>query len=1289
MKSIGRIIVFILLILAVQAVQARDNVSFETVMLDVDAHAVYSVFQDSEGMIWAGTNEGLYNYDGYSLHKHYDKETPGNSHIYSIIEWDGNLFLGADSGLLLFDLGKDVYRELPNIGFPKDVRTLAIDMEDHLWIGSLNGLYCYDLRNTTLDHIEKGIPHKAIYDIVVMSYGDIYVATYDGLALKPAKDNEFHEISYISQQRKGKNIFVNSLLEDSFGGCLWVGTSGNLYRYSLSEQSFEVIRNLHDNTIKSMTCNGKGSLYLGTDDGLIIMEHGKSRHLRHDSRDPKSLINNVIWKVFLDRDENLWAGTESDISVLLENVWFETYPLSQFTSRGDGNVIYRIFRDSKSNLWLGGTNGIIRLKNGLSSGKAEWYMMGDRNHHLSHNRVRDIYEDSHGDLWLATDGSINRYDYSKGGFINYTLKDSTGRYNVNWDYSIIEDKYGNMWTGGYLGGILVIERDKLIHGVSIADRAYNTSNGLPTNYLNMLIEDRDGNKWALLYQSGMLIKIAEEDGKVYRYDFWGQVGRTPYYILADDCGYIWCGFQGGVAKVDYGGEVTDIYRLPDSEVNVTSMAQIGGNIWISTAYGVWSLDMGSGEMKVLPLPDAAWTCIYNDVISGDVLLGGVDEIMRVNPSISSYESDRNGLVITDIYINDVRRNLPEAESVRRMESMEFRHDENNVSLSFSDLDYHLNNRPQFAWRLNDGRAESKWSYLPKGTNRISMANLDDGEYVLEIKKTGAYDDTGVHSFPIRIKPAWYDSLAAKFIYAVLFVMLMFGICRYIRERNRLKIEMLEREKTLESINNRIEFLTNVSHEFKTPLSMIIGPLSRMLQDVRDKEQRSQLESVYKNAMGLNSLIHRALETNRMDAESENLLIYSQVDFVEFCRSIFDNYRENVQGKNLIFTTDFRRLRTEVDVVKMESVINNILSNACKYTGDNATIAFYLTLVEGRIIIRISDDGVGIPEGERPLVFQRLYQSTRTIGEKKGSGIGLYLTKEFIEMHGGTIGVESNSCDGTVFTIVLPLREPVMDNDDEETMTDDIRQTVLIVEDNIAIAKFIKDILREEYRCIISTNGRAGLAVCGSVTPDLIIADVMMPVMDGVEMCRRIKRNPRLAAIPMIMLTAKDDKLTETESIRSGVDVFMPKPFETPLLTARVHQLLEAKDIIRRNIRIEEITEAKTIEAESPDERMLAEITGIIEDNLTNPNLNVTFVCEKSGLSSKQLYRLLKKYIGVSPVDHIRQIRMKKAGMLLQQNKFTVAEVMYMVGFSSSSYFAKCFQAHFDCTPSQYVEKNSL
>jgi DNA-binding response OmpR family regulator/two-component sensor histidine kinase len=461
----------------------------------------------------------------------------------------------------------------------------------------------------------------------------------------------------------------------------------------------------------------------------------------------------------------------------------------------------------------------------------------------------------------------------------------------------------------------------------------------------------------------------------------------------------------------------------------------------------------------------------------------------------------------------------------------------------------------------------------------------------------------------------------------------------------------------------------------------------MLNDTNDANQRRKLKNVYNNAMTLNTLIHRALEINRMETKDESMLIYSQVDIIEFTRGIFDNYREAFPNINFVYNSDIKTLPTEIDVVKMESVINNIISNACKYSSDKATIAMSLAVADENLIIKVSDDGIGIPAEERPLIFQRLFQSTRTSGSKEGTGIGLYLAKKYIEMHNGSIAVDANEGDGTIFSIVLPIRrpetsetEPAIDNSSADN-----RKMILIVDDNIAISKFIKDILSENYHCITATNGRAGLAVCGSMTPDLIIADVMMPVMDGIEMCRRIKANPQLAKVPIILLTAKDDSDTEAESINVGADTFMSKPFDAQMLTARVNQLLKATETIRSSVRVEMITEAKDVVAESADERTLADIAKVIEDNISDTDLNVTFVCDKLGLSSKQLYRLVKKYIGISPVDYIKQIRMKKAAMLLQQDKFTIAEVMYMVGFSSASYFSKCFSAQFDVTPRQYLE----
>lgn len=390
--------------------------------------------------------------------------------------------------------------------------------------------------------------------------------------------------------------------------------------------------------------------------------------------------------------------------------------------------------------------------------------------------------------------------------------------------------------------------------------------------------------------------------------------------------------------------------------------------------------------------------------------------------------------------------------------------------------------------------------------------------------------------------------------------------------------------------------------------------------------------------------------------------------------------------HFVFTADNEPLTAEWDVVKMESVFNNLISNACKYSKEDATIGCSIRRVGNSIEIRVSDDGVGIPAGEQQLIFQRLFRSSRTAELKNGTGIGLYLVKRYIEMHGGEIGVESCENMGTTFTVRLPYEAPEASAAPAHEASPDLaRPRILIVEDNRAVAELIQDILSERCECQIASNGRAGLALLPTFRPELILTDEMMPVMSGLEMCRRIKAMPAFASIPIIMVTAREDNETETQAARLGIDTFLSKPFEAPLLRALAEQRLQAKDAVRESLRIEQITTVAPIVAESGSERLLDLVTRTIEEHIDDTELNVKSLCEKTGIGNKQLGRLIKKYAGVTPVEYIRQIRMKKAVVLLSQHKFTIAEIAYMVGFGTPSYFTKCFIAQYGCKPSQYSE----
>ena len=378
---------------------------------------------------------------------------------------------------------------------------------------------------------------------------------------------------------------------------------------------------------------------------------------------------------------------------------------------------------------------------------------------------------------------------------------------------------------------------------------------------------------------------------------------------------------------------------------------------------------------------------------------------------------------------------------------------------------------------------------------------------------------------------------------------------------------------------------------------------------------------------------------------------------------------------------------EADAVKFESVITNLLSNACKYSDDGATISLGISHQNNEVEIVVSDDGVGIADIDQSLVFQRMFRAPATSKLHEGTGLGLYLIKKYLELMNGNINLYSKEGQGTSFVVTLPISEKAVPISSEDNLAEQNsnRAKILIVEDNIQISSFIKDVLDKDYTCLVAENGRAGLAIAASFIPDLIIVDEMMPIMNGLEMVRRIKQHPRLAATPIIMLTALGDNKTESESIKLGIDIFMTKPFEPVVLQGRIKQLLKSRTEIKEKVRIEAITEAeaKPIEAESMNEKSLAKIAKIIEENISDPDLNVNLLCEKSGIPNKQLYRLIKKYIGVPPLDYIRNVRLQKAAVLLCQHRFTVAEISYMVGFKTPSYFAKCFQSQFGVKPSQY------
>lgn len=610
----------------------------------------------------------------------------------------------------------------------------------------------------------------------------------------------------------------------------------------------------------------------------------------------------------------------------------------------------------------------------------------------------------------------------------------------------------------------------------------------------------------------------------------------------------------------------------------------------------------------------------------------------------------------------------------------------NVTLVVSTLNYSPESVQRYMYKLTDSPVDTtgSWIVMPEGTNTISFSDLKMGDYTLLVKTVGS--PIKPVTIPIRVNPPLLMSWWAICLYILIALMIVYWIVWYTHKRNLRVFQEQERQAALENVERKLTFLSTISHDLKTPLSMIMGPVSLMKEKAKDPESKKNLETIYDNAVRLNNMIHRTLELQHLEDTDENLLIISTFDVVEFCKGVFDAFEENNPQKKFIFHSSCTQLLIEADAVKFESIITNLLSNACKYSDEGATISLGISLQKNEVEIAVSDDGVGIADIDQSLVFQRMFRAPSTSKLHEGTGLGLYLIKKYLELMKGNINLYSKEGQGTSFVVTLPVSEKILPVTLKKNSTEDSNRTkILIVEDNIQISTFITEILKKEYTCLAAENGRSGLAIAASFVPDLIIADEMMPIMNGLEMVRRMKQHPRLSSIPIIMLTAISDNKTENESIKLGIDIFMPKPFEPSALLGRIKQLLKSRNEIKEKARIETITEAesKPIEAESINEKSLAKIAKIIEENISDPDLNVNMLCEKSGIPNKQLYRLIKKYIGTAPLDYIRNVRLQKAAVLLSQHRFTVAEISYIVGFKTPSYFTKCFQSQFGVKPSQY------
>lgn len=1270
----------------VQAAMNANHVNFTNVSIRGNS-TVHCFCQDETGRTWIGTGHGLYCYDGYRTTAHFIKDSFSNNRVYTICSGgNGKLYLGTDNGMIVYDRKTDCYEPVDDKS-PKDVR-IILKWNGYLWLGTHTGLHCYDLKTKNY-HSFKQI--QEIINTMTSTPEGLMIGTDRSIVFYDRK--QFREISNAALEFKS----VRALVFDKRRGCVWIGAYKSIFTYNLSSHEIEKVKETQDIPVKTLNLNEHGDLLIGAENGLYVFAPGyETVHITHDSQRFNSLMNNIIWTIYVDKWHNKWLGTDEGISIWKEENLCSFIPIEQITTAGRGNRFHALLQERDGTVWAGGSDGLIRfsVRQGTFTDTA-WFRFNDKWHPFPHNRIRKLYQDPQGDLWVTSDGGLSLYDRKKGQFRTFILREKSGLYTGEWAYDVVEDDYNRLWVAAYQGGIFIIDKNRLLaSGRDVIADIYlgHTHGQLSYLHVNRLAKDRNGNIWASFYNNNIdiidsrtlnvrTIKPADR--------------RTPNGITADRQGDIWVSYENGVLHYTPEGKILRDFQLTEAgkSMSIGGICEVKGFIWVFSGEECWMLNdkvknacLGSGIPSIT-------SSVYAPGLQ-KVLLGVRDGIWMISPDIVNLAEKKAPFIqLSALDVNGTPWKSNLEESIRTAKSIILPYNKNNLTFHFTDFPY--TNQPARTYMYVLDGSQSSWQYLPSGGKDISLNALPYGTYTLKICTANVDRTPGknVYQLKIRITPPWYLSVWAKLFYLLVVVALGLWILKFFIMRNRLRMEKLSKERILEQSKAKIDFYTHLSHDLKTPLSCIQGPVSHLLTKTNSDDVRQELECVQRNAALLGTLIHRALDINKIDSLQEDALTLTLTEVVELCRSLLNNFKPAALEKDisLDFSSNVETIYTGMDIIKMESIINNLMSNALKFTPSGGKVSVSVEKQsDGKSIkISVSDSGIGVSDNDKPYIFQSYYQSNRTEGRIEGSGIGLYVVKKYTELMGGSVSVISEINKGSRFTLTIPIDNPA----DGETASAGIAKgkdipSILIVEDNEDMLHFIVQLLQPEYRLMTARNGLEGMKIFVKESPDMVLTDLMMPVMDGMEMCLKIRSHPQKCATMIIMLTAKTDTATQIESMKNDVDLFISKPFEPQLLLMQIRRLFARRQKDLQSARNEVLsTPQNNTSTESYDEQLLRKITCAIEEHIENPDFNVNALCNVLNMNEKQVYRKLKQFTGMTTVEYIRNIRMKKAAMYLEQGRFSVAEVMYMVGFTNHSYFSRCFQNMYSMTPKEYMNRN--
>ncbi|MFI5137643.1 MAG: two-component regulator propeller domain-containing protein [Sphingobacteriales bacterium] len=1152
--------------------------------------------------------------------------------------------------------------------------SLTVDRDNDLWFYASYidmGVFYYKPSTGIFRHIDRessGVRLKAnvVSNIIQDDDGLIWISTDHG-GISVLNKKKFEITSLLNREDDTKSLRQNSamLYKDNFG-IIWAGTfkkgisyyHKNIIRFPLYRHFASDPGSLNFNDVDKFVEDKPGNLWIGTNGGGLIYfnrQTGKYTQYKHDPGNPNSLSNDVIVNLCIDHDQKLWIGTYYGGLDSFDGKTFTHY-------RHDDRIATSVADD----------------------------------------RIWSILEDSSHRLWIGTfDGGLEILNRSTNTFYHpFKQADIRSRLIT----SIFEDKQGNIWTGGFLGiDVIMKNSGRVLHYFSNGKNA----NSLIDNTVNNINQDSRGLIW-IATPSGLSILNPKTNVFTSLTTKNGLPANSILCTLEDNKGAMWLSTSNGLSRVTITPTANTFnFRFENFD------------------------EMDGLQGREFNINSALKTR------SGELIFGGGDGFNIFDPSSVEPVTNKPKLVFTDFQLfnksvsaNDtINGHVVLSKAITVTSGLTLNHSENVFSIEFAALDFFNSGKVKYQYMLNG--FDKGWINADNRTRKASYTNLDGGDYLFKVRasNSGGVWNPDYISLKIKVLPPFWKSTLAYIIYMVLIA----GIILFIRQRGIQKIRrefaaekekreaklLIEQErqevKRMHELDQlKIKFLTNVSHEFRTPLSLIIAPVDKML-DHADSEQKQQLNMIMRNAKRLLNLVNQLLDFRKM--EVQELKLHSKPgDIVTFIKDISLSFTDiaDEKGIGFAFDTEVEALRTNFDHDKIERVLFNLLSNAFKFTSKGGHVSVMLNMVPEMstdkvqlLEIKVIDTGIGIPAEKHDKIFERFFQ--HDIPESlinQGSGIGLAITREFVKMHGGEIKVESEPGHGACFIIRLPM--PVADSlattlpegtdqpwelnagqveEDKgrpKHQYANKKPVVLLVEDNDDFRFYLKDNLKDAFFIIEAPNGREGWQKALSQHPDIIVSDISMPEMNGIELCKKIKNDKRTSHIPVILLTALTGEEDQLKGLEIGANDYMTKPFNFEILLSKIKNLLTLQDSFKRTYKKQMDVQLQEVAVQSDDEKLLRNIVEYIEQNILNYNLSVEELSRRMNMSRGSLYTKVLMLTGKSPVEFIRSIRLKKAVHLLENSQMSISQICYEVGFNTPKYFTKLFKEEYNILPSAYV-----